>query len=528
MRLSFAGFVVFLLSQSSLFAQTSPGGVSNQSVWVQNGRNMPVSNYHSIDLSRTFQNADIDDYSFNQSSTLFVVLKPRSASANGTLYLRLGDIRIYDDHLEYARESINYSFTEGRPCIVAFEVQRSSRYGLRRWQRIELGDSSLFSLAELVVYPEILSREDRRKVSSNLAIKYAIPITYNQDQSWRSYWNRNGAHYWNSVIDRLYDQRVMALGRSDAEDFHQTQTISETGDELWLGLNSFQQVGTMPNAQVDDESFVVFSERLKDQSFSAFCPGQEQQQHPLFKWKFQLQNWNSVESNLLVRIKIGKAQRDSLFITDGQYRAYVPEQLDSGDFVSYLIDLTPLSNGVHYFFEGVEQFNCDSISLSTTTNSLSVRLPSDSVLLEIQSLNTGYSEYHQWRSGSFQGNLPSGQYLVSGRELDSSLLFARVIRIGESNQSEIENASEYVKIRLYPNPNLVDQLTFIEVENLPLTEHVTLMVSDAQGRLLVSQQMDYQELIKGEFRAPTPGLYTVTILQGESIYAQKLIISTDQ
>ena len=520
-----------LLITTAAFAQTSPGAVENQSAWIKQGNQGFVSNYTSIDLLTAFNDPDVENFKFEESSTLFFVLKPIFQQSSGDLFLRFGDISIYDDHLDYGRLSVPINYRTNRPVIITLEMQRSSHYALRSNRRVRLGDSTLFNLAEVIVYPGILNRAERRKVNSHLALKYGIPITENSVPIWRNYLDKDNEHYWDTRIDRLYKERVLAIGRSDVEEFNQTQTIAETDSEFWACLDGFEPQGEMARVGIYDEAFIILSERKKSQALNLVCGSILQPFNPIYEWKLKLINWQSDATGLLIRIAKSKQSPDSLFLTDGQNYFFVPEHPDSGDFRSYRVNLLPLQNDRHYFFSEGPSKDCDHFTTETNEGLVTGRVdPSDDTewRMEVQSLQDGSSQSHLMRNGTAHIPVGSGQYAVYYINANSGEVVDMHVVMNETDLSREELSTENIHFRIYPNPAGSGQQATIEVSNLPSLQDLRLVVTDASGKITQERSLTYRENLTETLTETTPGLYTVSLFQGQSVYSVKLIIRSNQ
>ena len=77
---------------------------------------------------------------------------------------------------------------------------------------------------------------------------------------------------------------------------------------------------------------------------------------------------------------------------------------------------------------------------------------------------------------------------------------------------------------LAPNPVAAGQLTQIILKDFPSQSSVTLSVSDASGRLVHTEVLEYRNGMSVSLSAPTAGMYTVTARQGARSFSQKLLV----
>lgn len=503
-------------------AQKAPGGVEEYSIWAADGDNLPVSNYRSLNLAQDFLQLNAEDFNFEETSTLFFVLKPLTIGAPD-LYIRSGDISIYGDRIQHGRVTTPLTFHQDRPVIITIEIQRSSRYSLRANQELRLGDSSLFSLAEMIVYTGKLSRIDRRKISSNLALKYGFPITENQFPTWRSYVASSERLYWDTRIDRLYSNRVLALGASRNEDFWQTQTLSETDWDICLALDYMEEQGKMPDVSISDGAFIVFSEKSEEEALLWSCENIHNT-HPLHNWKFHVQDWNSSAQSVLVRVpRVGK-QQDSLFITDGNHMFFAPKVNVTLNTITYELALAPLQNDIHYFFTNRTTQDCLDSIYQVQENQVNIVAPTQSASVQIQSLTSGFTETVSLLDGKASVSRANGQYLLSLVDDNGQEYASKVVHI----QNESPVTLEELELRLYPNPVGSGKTATLEISNLPLQEDIRISVTDASGRILQSETVLYTTSLTYPLTEYVPGLYTVVVRQGEHVYTLKFVVQTAQ
>lgn len=520
------------------YAQESPGGVPGATLWhsqadVSDDDRVPASmigNYTTIDLLGFESGVDVNDLSLQGSSTLFFVLKPDFEAPSGLGFLRIGDIRIYDDRIDYGRGSTPIVFEDGEPKIIAVQIQRPHRYALGRRGGMSLENAALYSMAELIIYPGIHSREELRKVTSYLALKYSITITENKEEKWRDYWTADNSTYWDTRIDRLFKERVIGLGRSDDERFFQTQTVTSEGNEITVALDELRPMGEMPEVTVAEDAFVIFSEREERRTTLLDCSSSTASSHDLFRWKFQLQNWSSDARQILIRIpnteNKGREEEDSLFLSDGHIVQYVPLVSESLSSRIYSVSLVGLQNGVHYFFTNGDQKECDETLIETRENIIIADVANNegkSWTFEVQSLEDG-SLYSEATNGtSLRRSMNPGQYVVSILDDSGDLLTTRVVRIDESSGQDDLLYSQ-ADIRVYPNPVEQSATATLSVRNLPIEEPLQMTITGMGGRVYETAELLYSEHIERSIVLGMPGTYTITLYQGNTIYAVKLIV----
>lgn len=521
-------FVLFFVIQFSFpsIAQESPGGVNGYSIWyMESDLSRTLGNYHTFDLLNFKSEVSQLNLDLQKSSTFFFVLKPNEENASGQFFMSIGEVQIFDDHIEYGRVSSAVSFRKDVPAIVSIQNVTSSRYARSCAIPLVIGDTSLYSIAELVVYPKVLNREEERKVTSFLALKYSITITENEDDQWRDYWRSDNYTYWNRRIDGSHQNRVVALGRLDNQSIYQTQTVTTSGVSISIALDHFEPIGEMPEIDLDDDCFIIFSESTLERSTSFECA--EQGSHPLAKWKLQLQGWNSEAEYILIKYPLEDINtKDTLFLTDGRNHMALNKIISASDEI-YQIPLSALSDFRHYFFTTSTLLECESKYVEVENGILAVSdLPREENIqfVDIQNLNDGSSIRMRYNSSGVTENLQPGQYLVSFISEEGEVLSTQVVS-NDLNADPEDQGNNYSLV-LYPDPIKSGQNTTLSAHHLPGEGPVHFTLSDMGGRILLNEDLDDNSSFDWEFNAPmNPGTYTVTVFRGDLSYSLKLIVA---
>jgi hypothetical protein len=151
--------------------QSAPGGIKGARLWSSHGDSSDfIGNYRSINLLKLKSQADTSIPPMQGATTVFLVLKPNFATATGAQFFELGDIVLYDNQLTHGSSNTPLDFSDGEPKILTLSMQRSPRYKTSQVSTFHLVDSSLFSVAELIYYPQLRDREAVKRVNSYLAL----------------------------------------------------------------------------------------------------------------------------------------------------------------------------------------------------------------------------------------------------------------------------------------------------------------------------------------------------------------------
>lgn len=512
----FFQFILFLalqpyfLSAQEQEEQYAPASIPGFSMWfAEHELASTLGNYQTINLLKlqtVFNNETID---FNKGSTVFLVLKPNQ-EPEGKAFLKLGDLIICDNLITVSNREIPVNYKKGEPSIISIQHRKNKKYGRLSTDDLLIGDSSLFSIAELIIYPSILSRVELRKVNTYLALKYSIPITHNEEKEWRDYWGCDDEFYWNKKTDFIFDKQVIGLGRSDKQLFFQSQTTTNAKDTLIVSIGDTLPVGDMPESDISDDSYIIFSKKDKKIISGLDCSNSEAHPNPLLNWKFQLRDWNSTDKEMFLRIPTPKQDNssDSLFVFDGDELQYTPLIAINPLYSTYQINLENLNDNTHYFFINRKQLNCWMHDSTKAKNTL-------------------FSE-----NGS-ESLIPSGNqtaYVLNDNQTMTVLLDSvgnpRAINLVKQNESSLDESNlEQPIVKIYPNPSERSSPTYVEIQNLEGEGNVHLNVFDVNGKSIVAKKLTHKEYIITSFTLRLPGFYTVIVRQGDKVYAFKHVVT---
>ena len=376
----------------------APGGISGASLWSSDGDLVGfIGNYHTLNLLDLEVSAAGKIPKMEGATTLFLVLKPSFTSSTGNKFMELGDITVFDNKIMHGATWTPLDFSDGNPKILTLSMQRSSRHKTSSTPQLEIIDSSLFSIAELVYYPRLSSREQIKMVNTYLAIKYSVPITGVSDKDWRDYLAADSSRYWDYTTDKMYSLRVLGLGRSASEDLYQSQTQASHGSMMQLSLDTLKSPGQMPRVPISDAAFLIFSERLPAMYSSLLWCG-DKGINPLLNWKLKPHGWDSETSNLLIHMdRPTGALADSVWMTDGGSYYYVPQVASTSTTLTYSTPLDSLVNGLHYFFTAEKGNPCDDLEIGLAQNVLTVDMGTGiggGITLKTHSYSTGVKTYN--------------------------------------------------------------------------------------------------------------------------------------
>ena len=459
------------------------------------------------------------------ATTLYLVLKPNFTTPTGKAFFELGDIKVFDSLLVHGMDTTTLDFDGNKPKIITLTMQRSITFKTSNSPSFQLLDSNLFSIAELIYFPKRHSRQSIKMVNSYLALKYSVPITGVTENDWKDYWAADSSRYWDYTTDNQYDIRVLGLGHSDDEDFYQSQTFASSGSFIQLSLDSIKPQGQMPAVSIDEDAFLVLSERLPEAlAYNVICLPDGN--NPLGNWKLKPHNWSSTADYLYVTMNNPtKGISDSIWMTDGYHYTYIPEIANSSTLIRFRINLDSVHNGLHYFFTDVKGDPCDQITIDAADNILTIDNQSGHTGFTVKylDLKSGLTTEQDFIGNTFTSPVASGEYQVWILDQEGKVAAEKVVHtyISQGNTSNLVAPS----LSLFPNPILSGQYAQLVIRDLPSHNPVTISIYDATGKTMLVKELNYQNGMSIEIPGNLPGLYTVTVYQNGINYSQKLLVA---
>lgn len=110
------------------------------------------------------------------------------------------------------------------------------------------------SIPEFLIYRKALSKEERQRIESYLAIKYGITLTKEV-----GYYNSNYDEIWKADNNIVFGNRIFAIGRDDVSGLYQKQSRSShtENDELILNAGELEETNE-ENISVFDNDHYIF------------------------------------------------------------------------------------------------------------------------------------------------------------------------------------------------------------------------------------------------------------------------------
>lgn len=549
---------IVLCFYNSLSAQFAPP--SEPELWLkpsQNLNNIADSSdifpdyfgaYDQIDFSDTTVMDVIDQMKVKEHGTYFVVYRySMPVLQNGVKLFELGPVGISSDGLSvFGRNNSHPVLSTKETHLASFRAQFSRFTHMFK----DFWKNNYLQVSEIIFYDHMLSDQQIVKVNSYLALKYSINITEGarswSDPNLQHYLSIFDQHLWDSNLDSAYDAEIMALGRSDAMGFLQTNTFTADSRELQLELLSESQNGRMITAMPTDSSFLVMSRK----GAAAERPLQLGMADLITKpWKIRLFNWGANVSTLRLTI-------------DTLLHAAINPQLESNG------NITPLTrqfSGDRTYFDIPIGQNAGDQSMYLVWNTQPRHQHEDPVFAVLGSgkksggkisldvppgllpcqlcLSNGESELavHVSDPHSLISNLHSGEYrLVLENEerqmIDSN--FVLEINANRTGKGELQFSAfstdfaradfissvdeSRVALRVFPIPTEAGKEVTISLPKTVRQGGFSLSLSDASGKVI------YRTVVKAgsevRYSFDQPGTYIVSCFNKNESYRQKVVV----
>lgn len=122
-----------------------------------------------------------------------------------------------------------------------------------------VADATVFSglIPEFIIYRKALSKEERQRVESYLAIKYGITLTSNVD-----YYNSIYKKIWEKENNTVFGNRIIAIGRDDTSGLYQKQSTSSHTEnkEIILNVDELASNNDSNEGTFDNDQFIFIGD----------------------------------------------------------------------------------------------------------------------------------------------------------------------------------------------------------------------------------------------------------------------------
>lgn len=112
-------------------------------------------------------------------------------------------------------------------------------------------------IPEFIIYRKALSKEERQKVESYLAIKYGITLSFDV-----SYFNSEYDIIWDKDYNSVFGNRILGIGRDDASTLYQKQSKSShsPNDEIILNTGELKANNELNESVFADKDFILIAD----------------------------------------------------------------------------------------------------------------------------------------------------------------------------------------------------------------------------------------------------------------------------
>lgn len=466
--------------------------------------------------------------------SVFLVVKPLFDQAQGRTFLSYRNLEISDQEVLFRGSGRSLMTGQQRPLIISASIPLLSS---RPRSSVLYVDTSLFRVAELVVYGRMFSKQEMRSLEAYLSLKYSIPTTKNKDHSLRAYPADSSTSYWAPQRDKIYDREVIALGNFPFSGLQQSQTLAYHEDSLVVALDSLVPFGQMPPAIMREGAFMVLSKRI-DQSSAYDCERHLNRQFPITAWRLRTQNFRSTADTLRLLYPKHQTFSDTIICTDGLDTLY-PSLKFKGQDLALALALEDIQPNRVYRFRVLRNDCDDTASLGLMPQApglyhLAVdegRLPLHLALNRIEDGKI----WETWQSQAFLAiQLEEGQYQLKVTDRQGveheNLLLAAPAGLHQSTsfkarQDSLPSALNNPEVLVFPNPLHSGQAARFEFRGFKKKERLKMVLSDGLGRVLHREELwvgPQSSFWTHSLRVP--GVYSFVFHSDNQVYNIKLIV----
>jgi hypothetical protein len=278
-----------LILSCRLFAQ-SPGGIVNQSIWLNGSFSSDTAQQSTLNFNPALATDDskariklpgkIESLS---RSTIFTVYQNNVAEEERPVWEitgDFGDLLLSTRQVSSNSRKTNIVFSIDKPrsykpekseAIIHTYLNYGGKFSpsentVYKEASIRLGNSnsslpvnsSANLISEFILYEKILSEVEITKVETYLALKYGITLEKN-------YLNALGGTVWNWKNDTLFSNNIAGIGRDDQSALYQKQgTSCNTPGQLVIGINKIAESNYKNTGQINDRDYLIWGDNAKN------------------------------------------------------------------------------------------------------------------------------------------------------------------------------------------------------------------------------------------------------------------------
>jgi hypothetical protein len=273
--------ILILFGLTSLNGQM-PGGVGEYKYWFlasEHSDSLLSETENSINFYSAFsvnyqkKLEDLNSLQKNEDATVFVVLKPAFLQEEYQLLdINFIDrrISIQSDRIKSKEELKIKNFNSPKPYffsyLESYEEDKNINDSVQLDNISQNNYPSKFEgdVAEVIYYPKLLSKLERRKVETYLSLKYGISLPLKSD-----YINSKNDTIWKSDESRIFLNRVSGIGKDFAGNFNHKQSANVDDNQfLIIGLgDKIEPKNELNKKSINDSNYVIWADDFGDLSF---------------------------------------------------------------------------------------------------------------------------------------------------------------------------------------------------------------------------------------------------------------------
>jgi hypothetical protein len=261
-----------LLATTNLLAQ-SPGGISQQSVWLQGKVSPSAVKQQTLNFNPVIIP---DDSKANMLPgqvpskgrlTVFTVYQTPASDNEAAVWEIKGanDLTLSTKQVSSKSGKTNLDFAKGRSLkgeavLLAFTGNAGSQSEMDAANYMQLAPPNSASVSEVILYERRLNAEEIAKVETYLALKYGITLLNN-------YVNAQGDVIWNYKKDSVFSNNIAGIGRDDKSTLYQKQSTSSTSaGQLIIGAENIAALNSKNAAELSNGNYLIWGDN--GQSFT--------------------------------------------------------------------------------------------------------------------------------------------------------------------------------------------------------------------------------------------------------------------
>jgi hypothetical protein len=320
-------------------AQTTPGGVSGHTLWLEAGSfnpSLPVGEDKDKDLLNSYYNYNpmlnlkqADKTAFRgvikERFSLFVVFKSDSEEELPVLTINHGRGTTYLTNKELLgdNEFLYKKADPGKGIMISYFSGDRSKWKRRNSLELEdfYGDDKegKQQLMEVICFDRILSSLERSKVETYLSLKYGISLVGDG-----SYISSARDTIWDSKKNIIYGKRITGIGRDDAFSLNQKQSGNSEKDGLYIGFGIIDTTNAKNSYAVQDKTFLLWGDNGGSASLKR---DEEHNNRQLMKRTWKMQPYQKqLQDTIFTQVQFNKHQM-----------AYLPEEGENKDEFFWLV-----------------------------------------------------------------------------------------------------------------------------------------------------------------------------------------------